>query len=308
MISILMATFNGEEYIRAQLESLFAQTEQNFRLIISDDASTDSTISIIEEYQKRFPDRIVLTRRECNSGNAKHNYFDLMIEHKDDYIMLCDQDDVWLPQKITVTLKRMREMEQLYGVDLPLLVHTDLTLTNANLKVTYPSYREAMCSIFERTELKYALIQNTFAGCSCMYNRALADLLYAEPEYCVMHDWWLMLVAAAFGKIGYTYESTALYRQHKGNSIGARDMGALSYKLRRLLDHEAVRYAIDITYVQARNFLEMYRKRLSSSQIELIEAYCRIPQMSKFEKIRTLFCLGTLKNTLSRRVAHFLFV
>lgn len=308
MIAILMATYNGEKYLREQLDSLFAQTVQDFHLYVSDDASTDSTVDIVRVYQARFPDRITLSQRTTNSGGAWQNYFGLMIACRDDYVMLCDQDDVWLPDKIAVTLDCMRTMEQRYGADTPLLVHTDLTLTDEKLRVTFPSYRRAMCSLFERTRLEHALIQNTFAGCSCMYNRALAELIYAAPAYCVMHDWWLMIVAAAFGHIGFSYQATALYRQHGTNRIGACDMSTLSYKLGRLLHPVAVKHAIDITYRQAREFLSMYHSRLLKRQLRLIQTYCRVPAISKPGKIITLLRLGTIKNTWTRRLGHFLFV
>ena len=308
MISVLMATYNGEKYLRAQLDSLFAQTIQDFRLYVSDDASADGTAAIVREYQARFPGRIAFSQRTCSGGTPWHNYFSLMTAHRDDYLMFCDQDDVWLPHKIAVTLEAMRRLEARWGADVPLLVHTDLALTDKDLNVTYPSYRRAMRSNFERTRLCHALIQNTFSGCSCMYNRALAELIRAEPEFCVMHDWWLMIVAAAFGHIGSSTEATALYRQHGGNTVGACDMGAWSYKLNRLRHPDEVRRAIDVTYDQARAFLKMYRDRLTEEQRRLIETYCRVPEMSKPQKLLTLLRLGTLKNTLTRRIGHFVFV
>lgn len=308
MISVLMATWNGEKYLSKQLDSLFAQSIRDFHIYISDDCSTDSTCSIVEEYRQRYPGRIELIRRSQNSGSAKHNFFSLMTRCKDDYVMLCDQDDFWLPDKIAVTLDTIRRMEAQYGSRAPLLVHTDVTVTDQNLRVLHPSYRQIMSSKFARTSLNYALVQNTFPGCACMYNRALSELIMREPDYCVMHDWWLMLIAAAFGHIGFTFERTALYRQHGDNSIGARDMRTFSYKFQRLLRADKIRHAIDITYAQAKNFLDMYRSRLSAEQVSLIEAYCHIPTLSKWRRIQALLHLNTLKNTLARRIGHFLFV
>ena len=308
MITILMATYNGAKYLREQLDSLFSQTVQDFYLFISDDASTDSTISIISQYQQSYPNRINIFRRLRNSGSAKHNYLELMIDHKDDYVMLCDQDDVWFPHKIEHTLQLMEQMEHQYGKDTPLLVHTDLSLTDENLNIIHPSYQQAMCDNFERTSLNYALIQNTFPGCACMYNRALANLIVEKPLYCIMHDWWLMLVCAAFGHIGFSYEKTVLYRQHRNNSIGAQDMGTLSYKLNRLFHADEVRHAIDITYAQAYNFIQMYSSQLSPQQISLVQTYCKIPTMKKLQKLHTLLRLHVLKNTLTRKIGHFIFV
>ena len=93
MISILMATYNGEKYICEQIDSLFAQTVQDFTLYVSDDKSADRTCEIIEHYTRRYPGRIVLCRRQSNSGGAQNNFLDLMTAHKDDYVMLCDQED-----------------------------------------------------------------------------------------------------------------------------------------------------------------------------------------------------------------------
>lgn len=308
MIAILMATWNGEKYIRKQLGSLFAQSIGDFHIYVSDDCSTDDTCSIVEEYCHRYPGKIELICRSQNSGSAKHNFFSLMTQYKDDYVMLCDQDDFWLPNKIAVTLDTMRRMEAQYGKNMPLLVHTDVSVTDANLRILYPSYRQIMSSKFERTSLNYALVQNTFPGCAGMYNRALSELIMQEPDYCAMHDWWLLLVAAAFGHVGFTFEKTVLYRQHGDNSIGARDMRTISYKFQRLLRPSKIRHAIDSTYAQAENFLEMYRSRLSAEQISLIEDYCHIPSLPKWRRIQTLLRLNTLKNTLTRRIGHFLFV
>ena len=308
MISILLAAWNGEKYIAEQLDSLLSQTVQNFRLYVSDDCSADGTFQILQDYRRRYPDKIFITRRSQNSSNAKHNFFDLMTAHKDDYVMLCDQDDVWLPRKIELTLEKMKQLESLYGKEMPLLVHTDLHIVDAGLRVLCPSYRLAMNANYRRTELKDSIIQNILTGCTVMYNRALSELVQKEPDYMHMHDWWLMLIASAFGAIGHVDEQTILYRQHSHNSIGARDMRSPLYKCSRLLHAGQVRQAIAITYPQAQSFLDMYRSRLTREQIQFLESYCEIPRLPKWRRVQRLFQLGTLKNSLSRQIAHILFV
>ena len=215
MISILLASYNGEKYIAEQIESLLGQTIQDFKLFICDDKSTDGTFNIVAEYSQKHPEKIFAEQNSENSGGTKHNFLRMMINHKADYVMLCDQDDVWLPDKIEVTLARMKDMESEYGADTPLLVHTDLKVVNENLKTVSPSFKAAMNANYEKTRLRNQIIQNTLTGCTAMYNRALANLITDIPRFTVMHDWWLNVTASAFGRISAIDAQTVLYRQHK---------------------------------------------------------------------------------------------
>ena len=121
MISILLATYNGEKYIAGQIESLLSQTYKDFKLYICDDKSTDDTYSIITDHALKNPAKIIASQNEINAGGAKYNFIKMLMERKadlamplgqddaDDYIMLCDQDDVWLPDKIENSLKKIKE-------------------------------------------------------------------------------------------------------------------------------------------------------------------------------------------------------
>ena len=309
MISILMATYNGESYIGEQIESLLAQMVQDFALYIRDDCSTDNTYAIAQTYAQAHPGKIVVSRGQENSGSAKHNFMCLMIEHnRDDYIMLCDQDDVWLPDKVEKTFKKLQEMEKKHGIETPLLVHTDLCVVDGALRVVEPSFKAAMNADYSKTGLNQLLVQNTLTGCTAMYNRALAELLREEPPYMVMHDWWLMLVAAAFGKIGQLDEQTILYRQHSQNQIGAKNVNTLRYKLDRFFHGEEVRAALRQTYGQSESFLSVYGEMLSPDQRNLLRQYMETPKLSKLARWKRVRSLGTLKNGFSRNVAHFLYI
>jgi len=262
---------------------------------------------MLSVYADKYPDKFVITQRKKNSGSAKHNFMDIIIKNKSAYVMLCDQDDVWLPDKIEKTLSQMKKMEQMYP-NTPILVRTDLCVVNNDLDVINPSYKKAMHSNFGRTELRHVLIQNTFAGCTAMYNKVLADLIIDEPDYCIMHDWWIELVASAFGKLCHIDEPTALYRQHDKNEIGAKDVRKLSYKIDRVIHYKEVKEAIRITYKQAESFLKIYKDKLQKNQIVLLERYCMMPTLSKLSRWKTICSLGTYKNGLSRNIAYFLFV
>lgn len=170
MVSILLASYNGAPYIAAQIDSILRQTFRDFMLYIRDDCSNDGTWEIVQAYAAKEPDRIVALQNEENSGSAKHNFFKMMQEHQDNYVMLCDQDDVWHPDKIEKTLSAMRKAEARDGEKTPLLVHTDLAVVNDQLEVMDPSYRHAVNGNWQRTDLHYELAQNTVTGCTAMYN------------------------------------------------------------------------------------------------------------------------------------------
>jgi len=309
MISILLASYNGEKYITEQIESLLCQTFQNFKLFICDDKSTDDTYSLVLRYAEKYPDRILVAQNKENSSSAKYNFMQMMISHKDDYVMLCDQDDVWLPNKIEITLAKMKEMESRVGADSALLVHTDLRVVSEDLTmVISPSFKEAMNSNFNRVMLRDQIIQNTLTGCTVLYNRSLADLIDRMPRFMVMHDWWLMLIASAFGGIEGIDAQTVLYRQHGENSIGAKDVRKISYKINKLVNYSDMKLALEETYQQAESFLGAYRAQLNYEQIELLETYCKIPGMSKVRRWQTMCRLGCLKNGISRKIASFIFV
>ena len=307
MISILMATYNGAHYVSEQIESLLSQTVKDFTLWISDDASNDSTWDILTHYANQHPNKIKISKRDKNSGSSWRNFLELMVNIKDDYVMLCDQDDVWLPNKIERTLAKMKATEQRCP-DTPILIRTDQYVVDQNLQMISPSYMQLMHSDYNRTAFHQVLIQNTFAGCTAMYNRKLAYLLDKIPDYCIMHDWWLELVAAAFGVIDHIDDATMLYRQHGKNVIGVRNVHSLAYKFDRLIHHNEVKEAIKSTYVQAKNFLQCYENKMAKEQQEIARRFCAIPETRKLSRWWTICSLGAYKNGFSRNVAYFLFV
>ena len=309
MVLILMAVYNGEAFIADQIKSILEQSYQDFVLYINDDASTDSTFDIAKQFSAEFPGKIIVTKNHANSGGAKHNFFDMMSKYKNDYIMLCDQDDIWLPDKIKVTLAEMKKAETTYTANTPILIHTDLRVVNENLsRIVSHSFKEAMNANYSRTLLRDQVIQNTLTGCTAMYNKSLANLIEKKPRFMVMHDWWLMLIASAFGEIVTIDEQTILYRQHSKNLIGAKDVRKLLYKVNKLLRYREIKTALSETYIQSQSFLDIYKDRLTSEQIELLEVYCKIPEMYKLKRLQTILRLGTRKNGLSRNIAYSMFV
>ena len=307
MITILLPTYNGEKYLSALLDSLLAQTFTNFIIWVQDDVSTDSTWEILQGYQARFPDKFRITRSNANSGSAKDNFLDLMTTVRNDYLMLCDQDDIWLPDKIEKTMIKMKALEVCYP-GTPLLVHTDLCVVDQHLNIINPSYRLFTKRDYNRMAFRQVLNLNNVSGCTAMYNRALSELLITPPKHCVMHDWWLQLLAVSFGKVAHINNATLLYRQHGLNAVGAKDVRKLSYKLKYLLNGDKLRKALHETCRQAGCLLEMYPNLLSDKQKYILKAYSAIPQMRKLTRIKTIINLRVFMPCFSRNIALFLFI
>jgi len=137
-----------------------------------------------------------------------------------------------------------------------------------------------------------------------MYNRALSDLITAEPGYMVMHDWWLSLTAAAFAKITAIDEVTVLYRQHSANSLGAKRARSPRY-VRYVLTHiDVMAEKINSSYKQAASFLEMYGEKLTEEQKELVAAHASMPGLTKANKLRTMFKYNTFMYGAARKIAQ----
>ena len=306
MISILLATYNGEKYIAEQIESVLSQTCQDFTLYINDDKSTDNTYEIISGYARRFPKKIVASQNERNVGGAKHNFMQMMIDHKDDYIMLCDQDDIWLPDKIGKTLAKMKDIEKEHGTSTPLLVYTNLTVVKDNLEVIAYSYEKMANKNFDNNSLSFTVTMNNAAGCTTMYNRALSDLIQAVPGNFVMHDWWLYLVAASFGKISAIQYPTILHRQHKENESGAKRVLSPKYIYYVLTHLKKMSSMINDSYKQSEAFLKMYEDKLTKENVELIGAYASMRKISRLKRLKTIKKYKTYMHGFARRTAQIM--
>lgn len=308
MVTILLATYNGQNYISEQIESILAQTVKNFKIYISDDNSQDNTFNIIREYEKKYPEKIIAIQRKENSGSPWKNFFELMISNKDEYVMLCDQDDIWLPNKIELTLSKMKQIESVEGKNIPIVVYTDMCVVNENLEIINHSFMKMMNADFKRTSLNKLLMQNTMAGCTCMYNKSLSEYFFVMPSYMVMHDWWIALVAATFGKIEFFQCKPILYRQHSNNQIGAQDVCSLKYKIHKVINIKYMKQAVANTFKQAEMFLFIYRDIIPKRELDLLVRFTNIPNFKKYRRCIELIRIGSFKNGIARKIATFIVV
>lgn len=227
-IDILLATYNGEKYLREQIESILNQTYSNIRLIISDDCSKDNTREIIKEYEKK-DNRIVSYFQEKNLGYVKNFEF-LLSKVESETYMLSDQDDYWLPDKVEHTYNKMKET----NAD---LVFTDLEVVDENLKTIYPSFNDYMKlsrkikKFINSYRLQY--LYNCVTGCTLMSKKKFINKIIPIPvvsKYAI-HDTWIACTVANCGKVAYLDEKTIKYRQHGSNQVGT---DKISHKFKKL--------------------------------------------------------------------------
>lgn len=302
MITVLLAAWNGEKYLREQMESLLGQTNQEFTILISDDCSSDRTPVIISDYESRFPDRVKSLKNLKPSGSARDNFFRLLKAATDEYLMFCDQDDIWLPDKVEVTLRQMKKMEKIWGRDMPLLVHTDLSVTDQTGKVLYPSMtRYQKIGVYDNRTSHY-LVENNITGNTMMINRSLKNLTEQIPDTCVMHDWWLGLVASCFGKIAYIDRPLVRYRQHGSNQVGAKS--GTKQLSERMSSGEKVRENYRSLFEQAKAFFSIYGQSMTPGQRELFEEFLKLCKKSRAGKIKTILKYKLFKSTHVRTLGQ----
>lgn len=305
-LQILLATYNSSRFLREQLESILAQDCRDFEVLIRDGGSTDDTLGIIGEYQRKYPETIRFL--EQKQATALENFSVLLSASTAPLIMFSDHDDVWKPDKISSTLAKYREMEKAFGTETPILVFTDSEVVNEKLDPISPSMiRSQHLDPFHLT-LNRLILQNVPSGNTMLVNRALVDLALPIPRSAVMHDHWLTLAAAAMGKIGFLNEATLLYRQHGSNVYGAScySLPAFLLKLRQGRDRLRKRFMQNI--VQAVEFGELYGDRLPEHDHEMLDALRRFPSLGFWGRRSLLLHYGIRKSGILRNLGTFLFV
>jgi len=229
-ITILMATYNGEKFLSEQLNSIINQTHSNWELWIRDDNSTDNTLKIISKYT-RLDKRIKLYTDDLGNLGVVRNFGTLLegIEY-DNYVMFSDQDDIWLPFKIEITLIKMKE-EETKNSDEPILVFSLFEKVNFDLtKLNTTTYK-----IPNDVNIYNIISGNFIYGCTMMLNRNLVNLVKPINDNAENHDYWIALIAASCGKISLVNKVTMLYRQHDMNVTGNYKKSSFKSRLERLL-------------------------------------------------------------------------
>lgn len=310
-IAICMATYNGEKYLRKQIESILNQTHKDWILFIRDDHSSDKTAEIIQEYVSAYEGRIVqIMDPSLSGGSAKKNFSAILSWVNQHYVfpyfMFADQDDIWLETKIEKSLQLMHQNEG--DKTVPVLVHTDLAVVNHNLQILDESFFSYRALNPDVKDLRHLLIQNNVTGCTMLWNKALNDLLDIQRETVAMHDWWIALTACAFGEICVLKEATVYYRQHENNVVGATKVNSIEFILKRLANIDHVRKTLRMAVEQAECFAHCYLDWLDDEQKYILQKFSALYSYNKFVRMLTVCQESFLKQGLIQIIGELFFI
>ncbi len=229
-VDILVATCNGEKYVKEQIDSILNQTYENIRVIVSDDRSDDSTPKILKEIAKSDK-RVILNLQKERLG-VINNFEFLLKQVKSNFYMFSDQDDFWLPNKV----EKMMERQKQENAD---LVFGDLEVVNEKLETMYPSYGDYM--LLNRkikkciNSYEYNYLYNCVTGCTILGKTSMLDKILPLPNTSkyVLHDHWIGIITGIYGKVAYVEETYIKYRQHGNNQVGT---DKISHKFKKFSD------------------------------------------------------------------------
>jgi glycosyltransferase involved in cell wall biosynthesis len=263
-VAILMCTYNGEDFLEEQLDSVEVQDYKNWTLYVNDDGSKDRTLSILKAYQKKWGSKKLLIRKGPRKGFCQ-NFLQIICDKKinADLYFLCDQDDVWMPHKLSHTIKKIAKLDPTK----PLLYCARTTYVSSDAKRIL-----GQSDLFLKTpSFKNAIVQSIAGGNTMAFNNPLrANAQKYSGCDVVSHDWWLYILnELKGGKTLYDNESTILYRQHARSLIGA-NTGFLAKmkRLRMLLSGTYRRY--NTMHLEAFNKLSIETVK---TNIDLIDQF-----------------------------------
>lgn len=261
-VSVALASYNGAQYIRPFLASLEAQDWPSVRLCVSDDGSTDATTAIISEEWRE-----ATVVRNSGKQGVVSNFSSAIALTKGGYVALADQDDIWVPDKLSRLMATMIQRETLDPAK-PVLIFSDLTVVDSELNVLQSSFFNSTEKSMTAAKLPDFMLSNHIPGCSILFNDALCRLALPIPPNVKMHDWWLALVAATFGVIDYVDAPLVLYRQHGSNTLGAPTSAGLSSQWRNFVRNPLDRVrSYQQHAAETRNILLVFRERFASTML-----------------------------------------
>jgi len=297
MIEILMATFNGEKYIHEQINSILSQFYKDFHITIRDDCSTDNTVSILKKYVLKYPDKFTLVNSPEKIGSVCKSFSALLKQCDAEYVAFCDQDDVWKKDKLSVEIRKIKQLENQNGKNTPILVHSDLEVVDENLHLLHKSFLKLKNLSGEPT-LEHLLYENSITGSTCLFNRALLQLAKKIPDEVIIHDWWVALVAASFGKIGFVPSPLTLFRTNSSNILGTKSKDStLNY----------FKTSLQYSYKQAEILLVEFSENLPITTFKIIGDYACFLIQSKLNKVKMIMLKGYRKNSIKGLISQIVY-
>lgn len=260
-VDVLLAVYNGAAYLAEQLDSVLSQAGVDVHVVARDDGSTDTSPEILREYAEKYPGQVSFMMKQGGGRGAADNFFALMKNDSDaDYFAFCDQDDVWAPDRLEKAVEQLRTLGE--G---PRLYCSAVTYVDAELNVIGNSSHTVLPGF------RNALVENIAQGCTMVFDAGLRRVVVERmPTKAAIHDWWMYLVATAFGHVIYDPVPRLLYRQHGANEVGG------NFSLWQKLRKNFRRYMTGRGWpmaVQAEHLLALYPDKLNVQQQATLRAF-----------------------------------
>lgn len=308
VICVVLSVFNGQKFLEAQLESIKWQTWNNWILLIADDGSMDDSCAIIEAFQRKEPHRVHVAKFPEASGSPTKAFLRLLncVPANILYVALCDQDDIWFPEKLETLYQQCRQLDRLHPGS-PGLIYSDLMVVDEHLHVTAPSFARSIRVKPAKVSFEQLLLENSIPGCSMLFNRPLLSLVQrADPSdpRIIMHDWWIALAAFGSGEVWYVPKPLMSYRQHSNNVVGSVTRFGLGFMLNKARELRTRDFKTEVH--QAATLLRTVGSQMRPQAIRSLSAFVGIYERSKVNRVAACYRHGILKQTVVRRVQQVL--
>lgn len=283
-ISILLSTFNGEKFIKELLNSVLNQTINNFKIFVRDDGSTDQTPNLINAFKIKYPDVFIILNDEKGNLGPRDSFFELLKQAEGSYFLYCDQDDVWLPDKVEKLTTKIKEIE-VENPNMPALVFSDMSVINETGELIYNSYFDV--ANYKKIYIQNILFRGFIPGCSTIFNKHAKKLvlfyyeLITSEDRKYLHDGFTFFIINIFGIITFTPEILLKYRLHQGNTVG---FGKKSKKF--LLIKDLIKYSFR---------QKAYRRIILRNYYSQVK-FLRLPENNQFLKGKELFLEEEVEN------------
>lgn len=262
MIQILLSTYNGVTYLEPQVNSLLQQDYDQVSILIRDDGSSDSTVDLLQEYAATHKNIQIISGKNIGFVDSFFKLIELA-DANADYLALCDQDDVWQPNKISQAIESLKQ----YSQETPVLYSSRAIVVDENLRILgYTGIPQ------KKLSFQNALVECALLGCTNIFNQATRQLLLGKfPQYAYSHDWWIYLVVSAFGTVLYDRYPKILYRQHDKNVFGITPniIKTFRMKMHRFVSQGQQQLVVK----QAEEFRRLYASLLDDNYKNILEDF-----------------------------------
>jgi len=281
-VSVVIATYNGERFLEQQINSVLAQTIKPAEIVVCDDDSTDNTIAILEKFSTNH--QLKYYRNTKRMGVVENFKKAVSLATPGNYIALCDQDDIWLPQKIEKSIEALSKIDD--GIS-PAMIYSDLILIDSDEHLLNPSVDNELGHDKYHHCLETLLFGNFVLGCTVMMNESMRKFFSDIPKNKAFnHDTWITLIAFTFGKVSRLNQPYIMYRSHADNVTFSNHKK--KNRIERIMTHLIAVFQkndfLENEVILFREFYHFYHNRLSGEHKKKIEKLIRLENASYLKK------------------------